>query len=172
MKLIKKYVLWIFSLIVINFSGGILAMEITSSAFNNNGFIPTKYTCDGVDISPQLAWSNVPKQTKSLALIIDDPDAPMGIWTHWILYNLPPDTNELVEEIKKFPLGTKRGRNSWGKEDYRGPCPPSNEHRYVFTLYALDTILSFPYPPNIIKLKNAVEEHVLDKAILIGRYRR
>lgn len=169
----KKYILCFFLLLIINLiSREVLAMEITSSAFINNNSIPSKYTCDGVNISPELKWSNVPKAAKSIVLIMDDPDAPVNTWTHWVLYNLPPDMSGLSEDIKKFPPGTMHGRNSWSKTGYGGPCPPSNEHGYVFTLYALDTTLSFSRPPDSITLQNAMKEHILDKAILIGKYKR
>jgi Raf kinase inhibitor-like YbhB/YbcL family protein len=130
------------------------AMEITSSAFANNTLIPSKYTCDGENVSPPLAWQDVPEGTESFKLIVDDPDAPSGTWTHWVLYDIPADVKALPEDIKQLPAGTKVGPNSWQKNEYGGPCPPSGQHHYHFKLYALD--------------KNS---HILAKAELIGLYR-
>jgi len=114
--------------------------QITSPVFENNGFIPKKYTCDGVDINPQLLIANVPSETKSLALIVDDPDAPAGTWVHWVVWNISPQTHEIKEN--SVPNGANQGLNDFRKRSYGGPCPPSGTHRYFFKLYALDTILT------------------------------
>lgn len=154
------------------FIQGANAMEITSSAFVNEGKIPSKYTCDGEDISPPLQWRDVPTQAKSLVLICDDPDAPKGTWTHWILYNLPLTSKGLEENISNLPKNTKVGVNSSKDEKYDAPCPPTGEHRYFFTLYALDTTLDFNTPPTSQMIQQAIQGHVLDKAILMGKYKR
>jgi Raf kinase inhibitor-like YbhB/YbcL family protein len=131
--------------------------------------IPTKFTCDGEDISPELNWTDPPEGTQSLVLIMDDPDAPNGTWVHWVLYNIPPETRSLPENIPAEPTlsdGSMHGKNSWGRLDYGGPCPPSSTHRYFFKLYALDTVLDdFPY-------FYLLEEHMLAEAQLIGVYSR
>jgi len=155
------------------------AMEITSSAFKNHGDIPKKYTCDGEDISPPLLWSNVPEGTKSLALIVDDPDAPdpkapKMVWVHWVLYNIPPDSTHLDEAVseKHLPAGTLEGLNDWKRTGYGGPCPPRGKHRYFHKLYALDTVLPDLQKPTKAKLEKAMEGHILEKAELIGEYER
>lgn len=146
------------------------AMEIKSSAFKEGGLIPLKYSCNGKDISPSLEWSGVPKGAHSLALIFDDPDAPMGLWVHWVLFNLPVTTNGLPEGVKDFPRGTKFGKNSWGRNDYGGPCPPDKEHRYYFKLYALDTQLNLENGVTKEAVLSSMEGHVLAEAVLMGRY--
>ena len=150
-------------------------MEIKSSAFGHNEIIPKLYTCDDKDISPPLSWSDLPDKTKSLALICDDPDAPMGTWVHWVIYNIRPKPNELPAKVlsqEKTPFGAYQGINSWGKIGYGGPCPPSGTHRYFFKLYALDEILALPDKPTKEQLEKAVKDHVLEKAELIGKYKR
>ena len=116
-------------------------MNLTSPAFGNNGNIPSEYTCDGSGLSPQLNIGYVPSNAKSLVLICDDPDAPVGTWDHWIVFNIAPSAKEIPKGIE--PKGTP-GKNSWGKTGYGGPCPPSGTHRYFFKLYALDTMLDIP----------------------------
>ena len=147
-------------------------MQITSSVFINGGALPSKYTCDGESISPPVKWHGAPVNTKSFALIYDDPDAPSGTWVHWILYNLPPNTNELEENISSLPPGTKVGENSWPEAKYGAPCPPYGEHRYIFHLYALDTMLNLSGTITSEILKNAMQEHVLEKSTLMGYYKR
>ncbi|MDR1057631.1 MAG: YbhB/YbcL family Raf kinase inhibitor-like protein [Coxiellaceae bacterium] len=147
-------------------------MKITSTAFTEKGKIPSKYTCDGLNISPPIAWEGTPTNTKSFALIYDDPDAPLGTWDHWILYNLPPTTNSLPENATSLPPGTKIGLNSWPKAEYGGPCPPSGEHRYIFHLYALDTILNLSGKVTSTILRQAMEKHILAEATITGLYRR
>lgn len=120
-------------------------IEVKSSAFQDGGMIPKRYTCDGQDISPPLSWGGVPANAKSIALIMDDPDAPVGTWVHWVLFNIPPGTKELAEKIPpslSLPDGARHGKNGWGKLGYGGPCPPGGTHRYYFKFYALDIILN------------------------------
>lgn len=145
-------------------------MEISSSAFTHKGIIPSQYTCEGAGISPSLKWGGVPAAAKSLALICDDPDAPKGTWTHWVIYNMPPKTTGLEENVQSLPLGTKAGANSWGKNEYGAPCPPSGEHRYFFTLYALDTMLEAAQMLDSKSLKQAMKGHILAQTELMGRY--
>jgi len=146
---------------------------LTSSAFEPGQAIPRSYTCDGEDISPPLQWRDPPPGTMSFALIMDDPDA-RG-WVHWLLYNLPATTRSLPEAVPagaKLPDGSRQGRNSWGKAQYGGPCPPSGTHRYSFRLYALDIVLDIPAGANAAALQQAMEGHILDQAELVGVYRR
>src|SRR6266568_2267554 len=114
-------------------------LKITSPAFAHNGTIPAAFTCDGADSMPPLAIGGVPQKAKSLALIMDDPDAPVGTWVHWVAWNIAPQTTEIIEH--SVPAGAVQGRNSWGRNSYGGPCPPSGTHRYFFKLYALDASL-------------------------------
>ncbi len=148
---------------------------ITSSAFEEGGLIPPKYTCDGDDISPPLQWDPVPEGTKSIALISDDPDAPMGTWVHWVLFNLPADTRELQENIPKdeiLPNGARQGISDFHRIGYGGPCPPSGTHRYFFKIYALDTELDLDAGAGKSDLLNAMEGHILAEGQLIGKYKR
>jgi Raf kinase inhibitor-like YbhB/YbcL family protein len=153
-----------------------MALTITSTAFNDGATIPKKFTCDGQDISPPLAWSGIPANAKSLALICDDPDAPMGTWVHWVLWNMPPSTPALPEGIAKdgdLPGGIKQGLNSWPKTGYGGPCPPPGKpHRYFFKLYALDAELAFSGSVNKNVLEEAMKSHILGQAQIIGTYGR
>lgn len=152
-----------------------MGLNITSGAFANEAMIPSKYTCDGEDISPPLKWESAPERVKSFALISDDPDAPVGVWVHWVIYNIPADTHELQEN---FPLdaeldnGTKQGKNDFGKIGYGGPCPPGGTHRYYFKLYALDTVLDLQSGVTKADLLKAMEGHILEEAQLMGRYTR
>jgi len=150
-------------------------MEIKSSAFGSGEMIPAKYTCDGADFSPQLEWSGSPAGTRSFALICDDPDAPMGTWVHWVIYDIPPTATMLAEGItreKDLPGGGTQGINDFRKIGYGGPCPPGGTHRYFFKLYALDTTLGLK--PGITKdqLLKAMRGHILAEAQLMGTYRR
>ncbi len=147
------------------------AMQITSQAFNNNELIPVKYTCDGENFSPPLKWQEVPENTKSFALIIDDPDAPAGIWTHWILYNIPVDTRSLAENMTPLPTGSKTGLNSWSKKEYGGPCPPSGRHHYHIKLYALDIMIPHEEDLDRVKLQQVIQSHILAEAEIVGLYR-
>jgi len=150
-------------------------MELKSSAFEAGGMIPKKYTCDGPDASPPLNWSDVPAKAKSLALIVDDPDAPMGTWVHWVAWNIPPDARSLDEGVPKkdsLPNGMKQGTTDFRSIGYGGPCPPSGTHRYFFKLYALDTALNLPPSTTKKDLERAMQGHVLRQVELIGKYAR
>ena len=152
-------------------------MKITSTAFANNGEIPTRCTCEGADTAPALAWGDLPAGAKSLALIVDDPDAPdpaapKMTWVHWVLYDIPPAAKGLAEGGAPLPEGARDGLNDWKRTGYGGPCPPVGRHRYFFKLYALDTTLSFAHPPTKHQLEQAMKGHVLGSAELVGTYRR
>jgi Raf kinase inhibitor-like YbhB/YbcL family protein len=148
-----------------------MTFEIKSAAFAQGQAIPVKYTCDGEDISPPLQWSEPPDGSQSFALISDDPDAPVGTWVHWVLFNLPADTRELSEQAIR-PSGSQDGQNSWGRTGYGGPCPPSGTHRYFFKLYALDTMLDLPAGANKNQLLQAIEGHILAQIEVMGTYSR
>ncbi|MFQ5722200.1 MAG: YbhB/YbcL family Raf kinase inhibitor-like protein, partial [Candidatus Aminicenantales bacterium] len=139
-------------------------------AFEEAGMIPKQYTCDGEDISPPLSWTSVPEGTKSLALICDDPDAPMGTWVHWLVWNIGPSITSIGEN--SVPERAVQGMNSFGKQPYGGPCPPSGTHHYHFKLYALDTKLELDSSSEKRALELAMEGHILDQAELIGLYQR
>ena len=150
-------------------------IKITSSAFANGDMIPSKYTCDGADISPALQFEQVPEGTRSIALICDDPDAPMGTFVHWVLFNLPADTLELQEsfpEDETLPDGTRQGVTDFGKTGYGGPCPPSGTHRYFFKIYALDAMLDLAIVADKPHLLKAMEGHLLGQGQLMGKYKR
>jgi Raf kinase inhibitor-like YbhB/YbcL family protein len=155
------------------------AMRLTSSAFPAGGVIPARFTCAGSDVSPPLAWSQPPEGTRSLALVVDDPDAPdprapKVTWVHWIVYNIPPESEGLAEGASPgdLPAGATQGRNDWKRADYGGPCPPIGRHRYVHKLYALDIVLSDLGHPTKTELLAAMQGHVLARAQLIGTYER
>jgi len=143
-------------------------MELTSPAFAHEATIPDRYTCDGSDISPPLQIDNIPTSTVSLALLVDDPDAPSGVWDHWVEFDIEP--REIIPESARN-LGTG-GNNSWGRTGYGGPCPPSGIHRYFFTVYALDTELGLAQGATKGAVLDALEGHVLAEATLMGRYSR
>ena len=154
-----------------------MALSITSPAFSSGGGIPRRYTCEGDDISPSLSFSSVPEGTKSLALIVDDPDAPdpaapKMTWVHWVLYNLPPDVPELSEGVTKLPPGTGEGLNDWQRTGYGGPCPPIGRHRYFHKLYALDVVLPDLNNPTKAQLEAAMDGHVLAQGELVGTYEK
>lgn len=151
-------------------------MQITSSAFDDGEPIPVPHTCDGEDRSPPLEWSGVPEEAETLALIVDDPDAPAGTWVHWVIYGLPSDRDGLPEGVppaETGPDGARQGRNDFQRLGYGGPCPPSNgAHRYVFKLYALDADPEIEPGATKDRLLEAMEGHVLAEARLMGTYRR
>ncbi len=152
-----------------------MEIKITSSAFEDGGLIPAKYTCDGADVSPPLQWDAVPEGTKSIALICDDPDAPMGTWVHWVLFNLPSNAKELVENIpaeETLPNGAKQGVSDFGRIGYGGPCPPGGTHRYFFKIYALDTEVGLQAGADKRRLLKTMEGHILEQGQLIGKYKR
>ena len=150
-----------------------MSFVIQSPAFEEGGSIPSRYTCDGKDISPPLQWTGVPEGARSLALIVDDPDAPdpaapRMVWVHWVLYNLPPDVQGLPEAVMALPPGTLEGINDWKRTGYGGPCPPAGRHRYFFKLYALDSVLPDLGEPTKAELLQVMEGHVLGEAVLMG----
>ena len=145
-------------------------MTISSTAFTGNQLIPAKYTCDGQNVSPELAIADVPEKAQSLVLICDDPDAPMGTWTHWTVWNINPKINKIEEN--SVPEGAIEGKTSQGDSGYHGPCPPSGTHRYYFKIYALDIKLNLHHPTDKAELEEALSGHILKQAELIGVYRR
>ena len=156
-----------------------MALEIRSPRFRDGGEIPREYTCEGRDVSPPLTWSGVPEGARSLALVVDDPDAPdprnpRTTWVHWVLYDLPPDATGLAEAValKDLPRGTREGRNDWKRTGYGGPCPPIGRHRYFHKLYALDRQLGDLGSPTKAELERAMDGHVLAKAELVGTYEK
>lgn len=156
-----------------------MALTIESSAFDDGAAIPSKYTCQGQDVSPPLAWSGVPENARSLVLIVDDPDAPdpkapKMTWVHWVLYNIPPDASGLPEGIAsaELPAGAREGLNDWKRTGYGGPCPPVGRHRYFHKLYALDTKLEGLHQPTKAKLEAAMKAHVIARAELVGTYQK
>jgi Raf kinase inhibitor-like YbhB/YbcL family protein len=159
---------------------GAAALELSSPVFSAGGAIPSRYTCDGENVSPPLAWGDPPADTKSFALVVDDPDAPDPAaprmrWVHWVLFDLPAETRGLKEGIRSvtdLPAGTKVGSNDWGNPTWSGPCPPTGRHRYVFTLYALDTELTESTALSKRSLEEAMAGHILAHTILMGTYER
>ncbi|HEY3112762.1 MAG TPA: YbhB/YbcL family Raf kinase inhibitor-like protein [Gemmatimonadaceae bacterium] len=156
-----------------------MALKVTSSAFQPSGSIPSQYTCEGKDISPPLAWSGAGGNTKSFALIVDDPDAPdpakpQRVYVHWVVYNLPASASGLPENASKtgLPKGAVQGKNDWGKAEYGGPCPPIGRHRYFFKLYALDTALTGLSAPTKADIERAMKGHVVDSGELVGTYQK
>ncbi|SRR6266849_3220371 len=154
---------------IASFAAGGGKMRITSSAFQEGANIPSKFTCDGADSSPPLQIADVPSGTKSLALIVDDPDAPSGLFTHWMVWNIPPQTNAVGEG--SAPQGVQ-GTNDFGKSGYGGPCPPSGTHRYYFKIFALDRELDLPSGGKRGQLDAAMKGHVVAQGELMGRYLR
>jgi len=160
-----------------NASSGGETMKMSSTTFVHQGEIPERYTCEGEDVAPPLAWSEVPTGTQSLALIVDDPDAPdpaapKRTWVHWVLYGLPPTAAGLPEAVRSLPAGTREGVNDWGRTGYGGPCPPIGRHRYFFKLYALDVVLPDLQRPTKARLEQAMHGHVLAQTELIGTYQK
>lgn len=153
-----------------------MKLEVASSSFPADGTIPRKFTCDADDRSPELHWSKLPSGTKSIALIADDPDAPVGTWVHWVLFNLPPDTQSLPEGVPKkesLDNGALQGTNDFGNVGYGGPCPPPGKpHRYFFKLYALDSNLNLKSGAKKADVERAMKGHVLAQGEFMGRYGR
>ncbi len=156
-----------------------MKFAMSSPAFRSYGEIPSRYTCDGEDVSPPLKWSGIPAGTRSLALIMEDPDAPdpahpTMIWIHWVLYNIPPGTDGLPEDAHgaDLPHGTREGLNDWKRRGYGGPCPPIGRHRYFAKLYALDSVLPDLVPPTKAVLEKAMQGHILAQQELVGTYQR
>jgi Raf kinase inhibitor-like YbhB/YbcL family protein len=156
-----------------------MTFKLTSTGFDPQAEMPLKYTADGPNVSPPLAWSGAPEQAKTFALVIDDPDAPDPAaprtrWVHWVLYNLPPAATSLPEAVSRqqLPAGTREGRNDWNSTGYRGPAPPIGRHRYVHTVYALDVVLPDLHDPTRAELEKAMAGHILAKAELVATYAR
>jgi len=153
-----------------------MAFSISSPGFSQGSEIPRKFTCDGADVSPELTWTGPPAGTQSFALIADDPDAPVGTWTHWVLYDLPAPTTTLAEGVSKVdevPTGGRQGRNDFRKIGYGGPCPPPGKpHRYFFKLYALDRMLNLKPGSSKQDVEEAMQNHILGQAEVMGTYRR
>lgn len=156
-----------------------MSLILQSPDFSHQGEIPSRFTCDGNDISPALSWSGVPQGTQSLALIVDDPDAPdpaapKMTWVHWVLYNIPPTAKEIPQNISpsELPPETAQGNNDWKRTGYGGPCPPIGRHRYFHKLYALDIKLPDLHHPTKALLEKAMQGHIIEQAELIGTYQR
>jgi len=180
----KKISVFLFILFIVLFSrytyaqsggGDLMSIEVTSSAFKQGEMIPSKYTCDGTDVSPSLQWSNVPGGTMTFALISDDPDAPVGTWVHWVLFNIPSHVTKLPENIPpkdKLDNGAIHGINDFRRLGYGGPCPPGGTHRYYFKIYALDTELTLQPGATKKDVLKAMEGHILAQGELMGKYKR
>ena len=151
-------------------------MDLSSTGFTSGGDMPRQYTCEGDDLAPPLSWGGVPDRTRSLALIVDDPDAPdpaapKMTWVHWVLFDIPPSATAIPEGGRPLPDGTREGSNDWHRTGYGGPCPPVGRHRYFFKLYALDTKLAGPFK-NKAELVKAMEGHIIQQAELMANYER
>ena len=146
-----------------------MKLRISSPAFDHNGKIPGKFTCDGQDVNPELRISGIPAEASSLALVMDDPDAPVGVWDHWVVWNISPA--EVIKE-DSVPAGAAQGRNGWGRNEYGGPCPPSGEHRYFFKVFALNETLDLPSGSDKKALEKAMKGKILAQGELIGKYSR
>jgi len=151
-----------------------MEMRLSSPTIRHGEPIPEKHSCDGEDVSPALAWEGVPEDAKSLALVVDDPDAPLGTWDHWIVFNIPPGVKGLKEGAGKghLPSQALHGRNSWKRNDWGGPCPPQGRHRYYFKLFALDAMLELSPGASKAELLEAMDSHILARAELMGTYER
>jgi Raf kinase inhibitor-like YbhB/YbcL family protein len=156
-----------------------MSFTLTSSAFAQGTPIPSRYTCEGDDLSPPLRWEGVPEQTRSLVLIVDDPDAPdpkapQMTWVHWVLYNIAMDATGIPEGVTSasLPSGTEEGLNDWGRTGYGGPCPPIGRHRYFHKLYALDTVLAGLHKPDKSQVEVAMSGHIIAAAELVGTYQK
>ena len=147
-----------------------MEFKLSSPAFNFGALIPSRYTCDGENTNPHLTIHGVPVKAKSLALVVEDPDAPSGLWVHWVMWNIPPEIREIREHT--VPMGAEEGYNTRGKSGYDGPCPPSGTHRYFFRLFALDTKLKLAEDSDKEMLERAMETHILATAELMGTYSR
>jgi Raf kinase inhibitor-like YbhB/YbcL family protein len=154
-----------------------MPLTLSSPSFAHQGEIPSRFTCEGDDVSPALAWTGVPPTAKSLVLVVDDPDAPdpkapKTTWVHWVVYDLPPGTTGLPESTKTLPAGARAGTNDWKRTGYGGPCPPIGRHRYFHKLYALDRLLGDLGAPTKAALEQAMKGHVLEEAQLVGTYQK
>jgi len=179
MNLTKKTAAFLLGALIaatLAFAASPTKMELKSPAFENGAEIPRKYTCDGADVSPALAWESAPAGAKTFALVADDPDAPVGTWVHWVFYDLPATTKDLAEGVaaaETLPDGAKQGLNDFRKVGYGGPCPPPGPaHRYFFKLYALDAPTNLKPRSTKQQLLDAMKGHILAEAELVGRYGR
>jgi len=174
----KKYFLKVSLCLVLTLfmAGNLLALDLESEAFKSGGYIPDRYSCDAQDFSPSLSWADAPAATKSFALICDDPDAPFKIWVHWVIFNIPAETNNLKENITEeelSSLGAVEGSNDFGTLGYRGPCPPEGKpHRYFFKLYALDTTLELEQGATKSELIEAMQSHIVAETKIVASYQR
>ncbi len=148
-----------------------MAIKVTSTAFKDGKMIPKKYTCDGTNVSPQLAWSGIPANARSIALICDDPDAPSGTWVHWVVFNMPAATKG-IPEAGGLPAGAQQGINDFKRLDYGGPCPPSGTHRYFFKIYAVDMTLNIKEGATKADLLSAMQGHIIEQGQIMGQYKR
>ena len=165
----KLYAILFIVLSGLTVEGYSTSLSIQSPAFVTNTKVPSQYTCNGIDTSPPLTWVDTTTTTKSYVLIVDDPDAPGGVWDHWVLFNIPPTSRQLVEG-EDIPTSAISGKNSWGVTGYRGPCPPSGTHRYFFKLYALDILLTLNETASKQDVMNAMSNHIIATDELIGLY--
>jgi Raf kinase inhibitor-like YbhB/YbcL family protein len=156
-----------------------MAIDVRSAAFEHEGRIPRRYTCEGPDVSPPLTWSGLPRSARTVAMIVDDPDAPdpahpQRTWVHWVLYDIPSNATGLPEDVSReaLPVGSRQGLNDWKRTGYGGPCPPIGRHRYFFKVYALDTELGDLGRPTKADLERAMEGHVLAEGVLMGTYQK
>lgn len=173
----QKITLVLSSILGLFFSIAISAKTVdftlTTNAFLDSGVLPVLYTCDGKNISPELSWENIPAKTQTFALILSDIGAPSGVFYHWVLYNIPANITKFNEGIKQLPSGTRLGKNSWNKTEYNGPCPPKGaSHKYIFTLYALDTKLTLPAGVDAKTLLETIKNHILQQTQLVAIYSR
>lgn len=172
----KRFLFIVIILFVIAKGGIAMALTLTSLAFKEGETVPKQFTCEGSDKSPALKWSDAPAGTQSFVLIMDDPDAPVGTWDHWVLFDLPAETSELPEGMSmdaELSSGAKHGLNSWKRPGYGGPCPPpGSPHRYFFKLYALDKKLGLPASSRKFDVEKAMKGHILAEAKLMGKYAR
>lgn len=159
-------------ILVIPWWGHAMMVTIVSKQFNNNDTIPVEFTCDGENSSPAVWWHGVPSSARSLTLVCEDPDAPGGTWDHWIVFNIPSHVTMIQKSARAKDIPARYGTNSWGKPAYGGPCPPSGTHRYVFTLYALDSELSLTANAAKKDILGAMQGHIIQRAQIIGTYQR
>ena len=176
MRTIKTMVVLLSFSCVCSFGkGGAMSILVESTAFKNGQPIPAKFTCDGQDVSPPLAWKNIPEKAKSIVIICDDPDAPVGTWVHWVCYDIPASVTSLAEGVPKtdsLPEGGKQGISDFKRIGYGGPCPPSGTHRYFFKIFALDGMLGLPAGKTKKDIEHAMKGHIVDKGELVGVYSR
>lgn len=169
---VLRAIIMLLTVVLFNAQGLAMSLTLLSDVFKHGELIPQHYTCDGEDVSPPLAWRGVPTKAQSLVLIMDDPDAPVGMWDHWILFNIPVAATSLAEGAYPLPSGAEEGVNSWGRRGYGGPCPPDKMHRYFFKLYALDTALDLLHGAKKSQIEAAMKGHIVAQTELMGKYDR